>query len=156
MTTQPSFGDLSPRSRANARRTLSAPLSCAGTYPPGRRQSWNGCQRPAEIYQAVAAIVEVVASISTVTIAEPFDPPRRFNRRSQIHRRQIAIYVCHVVLQFPLSLIAKACGRERTTVGHACRVVEDRRDDGAFDAFVGNVERIVSAVYMTKDSRHVG
>lgn len=67
---------------------------------------------------------------------------RRDRRRLACHARQIAMYVCHVVLRLSLSQIGRAFGRDRTTVGHACHVVEDRRDDPAFEAFVSALERV--------------
>ncbi|WP_424550440.1 helix-turn-helix domain-containing protein [Shinella sp.] len=72
---------------------------------------------------------------------------RRDGRRSTCHVRQIAMYVCHVVLRLSQSEIGAAFGRDRTTVGHACNVVEDRRDDAAFDAFVSAIERVVISVF---------
>jgi hypothetical protein len=72
---------------------------------------------------------------------------RRDRRRFACHVRQIAMYVCHVSLQVSLSDIGQAFGRDRTTVGHACHVVEDRRDDPAFDDFVSTVERLVTTVF---------
>lgn len=72
---------------------------------------------------------------------------RRDRRRQVCHVRQIAMYVCHVALRISMSDIGDAFGRDRTTVGHACHVVEDRRDDPAFDDFVAAVERIVTAVF---------
>jgi hypothetical protein len=72
---------------------------------------------------------------------------RRDRRRTLCHVRQIAMYICHVALRIPLHAIDLAFGRDRTTVGHACQVVEDRRDDPAFDDFVGAVERIVSSAF---------
>ncbi|WP_117190541.1 helix-turn-helix domain-containing protein [Rhizobium terrae] len=72
---------------------------------------------------------------------------RRDRRRLACHVRQIAMYVCHVSLQISMSDIGDALGRDRTTVGHTCHVVEDRRDDVTFDDFVSAVERIVIAVF---------
>ena len=72
---------------------------------------------------------------------------RRDRRRPACHVRQIAMYVCHVALRIPLSDIGDAFGRDRSTVGHACHVVEDRRDDPAFDDFVSAIERIVTAAF---------
>lgn len=72
---------------------------------------------------------------------------RRDRRRISCHVRQIAMYVCHVALRIPMSDIGSAFGRDRTTVSHACHVVEDRRDEPAFDDFVSAVERIVTAVF---------
>ena len=68
-------------------------------------------------------------------------------RRALCHARQIAMYVCHVALRIPQQDIGRAFGRDRTTVGHACSVVEDRRDEPAFDDFVSVVERIVTSIF---------
>lgn len=72
---------------------------------------------------------------------------RRDRRRTACHVRQIAMYVCHVALEIPMSDIGDAFGRDRTTVAHACGVVEDRRDDPAYDDFVSAIERIATAVF---------
>jgi hypothetical protein len=71
----------------------------------------------------------------------------RDRRRTFCHVRQIAMYVCHVALQMPLHEIGKAFGRDRTTVGYACHMIEDRRDDRDFDEFVAAVERTVNTVF---------
>ncbi len=59
--------------------------------------------------------------------------------------RQIAMYVCHVVFGLKMSEIGNAFGRDRTTVVHACHVIEDLRDDQEFDEIVSAFERIASA-----------
>ncbi|WP_244506361.1 helix-turn-helix domain-containing protein [Pararhizobium polonicum] len=74
-------------------------------------------------------------------------PLRRDRRRINCHVRQISMYVCHVVLQISLTDIGYSFGRDRTTVGHACNVVEDRRDDPAFDDFLTSLERVVTSVF---------
>lgn len=74
-------------------------------------------------------------------------PLRRDRRRTSCHVRQISMYVCHVVLQISLTDIGYAFRRDRTTVSHACHVVEDRRDDPAFDDFIASVERVVTSVF---------
>ncbi|KRB50141.1 transposase [Rhizobium sp. Root708] len=79
---------------------------------------------------------------------------RRDRRRASCHIRQIAMYVCHVALQIPLHEIGRAFGRDRTTVGHACHVVEDRRDDPDFDEFVSTVERTVGFVFRSGGEAH--
>ena len=47
--------------------------------------------------------------------------------------RQVAMYLAHVACGFTLTEVGKLFERDRTTVGHACGVVEDRRDDPMFD-----------------------
>ncbi|URK88225.1 transposase [Rhizobium sp. RCAM05350] len=80
-------------------------------------------------------------------------PLRRDRRRTSCHVRQISMYVCHVVLQISLTDIGYSFGRDRTTVSHACNVVEDRRDDPAFDDFVASLERVVTSVFGTPGGR---
>ncbi|AMM85037.1 helix-turn-helix domain-containing protein [Martelella sp. AD-3] len=74
-------------------------------------------------------------------------------RRSVSHFRQIAMYVCHVTLQLSLSEIGAAFGRDRTTVAYSCRVIEDRRDDRAFDEFIASVERLAYSVVVAAGVR---
>ncbi len=50
--------------------------------------------------------------------------------------RQIAIYICHVSLSIPQAEVAIALPRIAATVRHSCHVVEDWRDDPAYDAFI--------------------
>jgi chromosomal replication initiation ATPase DnaA len=74
-------------------------------------------------------------------------PPGVERRRALCHLRQIAMYVSHVVLRFSFTEIGVAYGRDRTTVGHACKVIEDRRDDRAYDDFVSSIERCAVALF---------
>lgn len=98
---------------------------------------------------SVRTICRISAQITNemLTLASSRVQMRRDRRRALCHVRQIAMYVCHVALQIPLTDIGKAFGRDRTTVSHACNVVEDRRDDPAFDDFVSAVERTVTSVF---------
>ena len=48
--------------------------------------------------------------------------------------RQAAMYLAHVAFEMSLSRVAYAFERDRSTVAHACRVIEDKRDDEEFDA----------------------
>jgi len=57
--------------------------------------------------------------------------------------RQVAMYLAHVVFGLSLTEVGRAFDRDRTTVSHACGVVEDRRDDPIFDRALENLERIV-------------
>jgi chromosomal replication initiation ATPase DnaA len=59
--------------------------------------------------------------------------------------RQVAIYLSHTRLGFDYTTAGSAFGRDRTTVAHAVRKVEGRRDDPRFDAIVDTLERAVDA-----------
>ena len=76
---------------------------------------------------------------------------RREKRRPTCHVRQIAMYVCHVALSLSVDDIAGSFGRERSTVAHACHLVEDRRDNPAYEDFISAVERMVAAVFGDAD-----
>jgi chromosomal replication initiation ATPase DnaA len=59
--------------------------------------------------------------------------------------RQSAMYLAHVGFGLSFEAIGRAFGRDRTTVGHACRIVEDGRDDIWFDCRVATLELICRA-----------
>lgn len=103
--------------------------------------------RPASLPMGVACRIVRHMTTEMVMLIGDRVPLRRAMRHDLCHTRQISMYVCHVVLQISQSDIALAFGRDRSTVGHACHVVEDRRDEQAFDDFISAVERMVIAVF---------
>jgi hypothetical protein len=105
---------------------------------PGRRRSLA--------IRSVCGVVRMIAAEMVFLIGGRV-PDGRNRRFAMSHIQQIAMYVCHVVLQLTMTDIAVAFGRDRTTVGHACARVEDRRDDRAYDALIGAVERVVNSVF---------
>ena len=54
--------------------------------------------------------------------------------------RQVAMYLAHVTFELNLARVGFAFGRDRSTASHACQIVEDRRDDPAFDAWLDGLE----------------
>lgn len=54
--------------------------------------------------------------------------------------RQVAMYVAHVTLGLSMTEVGRCFGRDRTTAGHACRLVEDLRDDDRFDYALAHME----------------
>ncbi len=57
--------------------------------------------------------------------------------------RQLAMYLAHVALGLPQTEVARAFQRDRTTVAHACRRIEDLRDVEIFDVEVSRLETCV-------------
>jgi chromosomal replication initiation ATPase DnaA len=55
--------------------------------------------------------------------------------------RQVAIYLAHTRLGLTFSAAGALFDRDRTTAAHACRTVEDCRDDERFDETLGYLER---------------
>ncbi len=59
---------------------------------------------------------------------------------AEVFARQVAMYLAHVGCGFTYTQAARLYGRNRCTAAHACRVVEDRRDDPRFDAILELLE----------------
>ncbi|KZL20958.1 Chromosomal replication initiator protein DnaA [Pseudovibrio axinellae] len=59
--------------------------------------------------------------------------------------RQVSMYILHVCMGLTLSQSAAVFGRDRTTAAHACKVVEDLREDPEFDAVLSEIEGQLSA-----------
>ncbi len=83
-------------------------------------------------HAALARLAEVtVAAVSHVS-ASKLRSPRR-GRRPIAFARQTAMYLAHVVFGLTLTRVGICFGRDRTTVRHACALIEDRRDDPALE-----------------------
>lgn len=54
--------------------------------------------------------------------------------------RQVAMYLAHVACGMTFADAGALYGRHAKTAAHACHIVEDRRDDPAFDRIVGVLE----------------
>ncbi len=72
-----------------------------------------------------------VAQAFNVALAEMRAPTRR--KAPIAFARQTAMYLSHVALGVSLTRTGACFGRDRTTASHACRIIEERRDDPRFD-----------------------
>ena len=103
----------------------------------------GGCRQPAcrlvrgERETAVRVAI-VVASARAVEVCALFAPSR--GPACVALARQIAMYLAHVACGLTLTGVGRGFGRDRTTAAHACMVVEEKRDDIAFDALVARLE----------------
>ncbi|WP_300379239.1 helix-turn-helix domain-containing protein [Henriciella sp.] len=86
--------------------------------------------------------VRLAAGLTGFALRLPAETILSFDQRE--HRiaraRQVAMYLCHVVLGMSLARIATAMGRDRSTVAHGCHRVEDFRDDPEIDAWLDDLE----------------
>ncbi|MBS3648171.1 chromosomal replication initiator DnaA [Pseudaminobacter sp. 19-2017] len=64
--------------------------------------------------------------------------------------RQIAMYVSHVTLGISMQEVGRCFARDRTTVRHACHLIEDLRDDDEFDRTVMTTERVAIAAFKSR------
>lgn len=60
--------------------------------------------------------------------------------------RQVAMYLAHVGRGHSFTEVGRQFARDRTTVAHACGVIEDRRDDPVFDRTLELLEQVVHAL----------
>ena len=73
-------------------------------------------------------------------------------KASATRARQVSIYLMHTTLSFSFTQIAKIYGKDRTTIAHACRLIEDLRDDPEFDNRLVEFELTISIVLNLSDA----
>lgn len=122
-----------------ARNIANLPRSLA----PDRR--WPGNRTGAEPPRATlgdAACCRLAARLA----ASHYDVPltevvaRRRSPRLSTRARHVAMYLAHVTYGLSLVSVGQGFARDRTTAAYACHMVEDARDDPAFDAALAGLE----------------
>lgn len=88
-------------------------------------------------------MIDIASALFNVSGRELRQPGRASTSVSRV--RQIAMYVTHVVMGLTMAEVGRGFGRDRTTVLHACHLIEDMRDDADFDAIVALAERVAGA-----------
>ncbi len=93
-----------------------------------------------ELYRSAA--IHYIEMLTSKVFAIPVDCIRSKKRGNAIvsFARHTSMYLAHVALSFSLNEVGIAFKRDRTTVVYACRMVEDERDDPAFDAMLDTLE----------------
>lgn len=84
----------------------------------------------------------VAARLVAVAADVPVDllmHQRRLDRRCA-SARALAMYLAHVGLGLPMTRVAQGFGRHRSTVAHACRTIEERREVAGWDRWVAVLE----------------
>ena len=90
-------------------------------------------------HAALARLAEVtIAAVSHVPAASLRQTSR--GRRPIALARQTAMYLAHVAFGLTLTRVGICFGRDRTTVRHACALIEDRRDDPALEFALSALE----------------
>ncbi len=77
----------------------------------------------------------------------------RRGRAPVVLARQVAIYLTHTRLGLNYATAGSAFGRDRTTAAHACRAVEEKRDDPTLDAILDCLERAIDVWLFTNGWR---
>ena len=101
-----------------------------------------GGPRPALSGRTALRLCDAAALATAAAFAVPVGELRATTRRSSYvaFARQSAMYLSHVAFGVNLSTVGRAFGRDRTTAAHACRLIEDRRDDPAVEAVLASLE----------------
>lgn len=104
-------------------------------------QAAQGCRRTLIPREAIEQAVVQVFGVG-------HDDLHRISRgRAKVAlARQVAMYLAHVACGLSLTDTGRLFGRDRTTVAHACGVIEDRRDDPLFDRALDLLEWAVPSL----------
>lgn len=94
-----------------------------------------------------AAAAQLAASVASYALNVPAAAIVSENRgcAKAAFARQIAMYLCHTGFELSLARVAAAFGRDRSTVAHACHLIEDRREEGQFDLWLDALETMLRA-----------
>ncbi|MBN9259243.1 MAG: hypothetical protein J0I57_08215 [Hyphomicrobium sp.] len=101
-------------------------------------RSEHGAQSALET--KVRSVREAVAVVYRIDKGLLGHPTRGSSRVA--FARQVAMYLAHVTFGLTLTTVGRAFGRDRTTVAHACALVEDARDNPDFDRTLELLEAI--------------
>ncbi|MEM8878378.1 MAG: helix-turn-helix domain-containing protein [Pseudomonadota bacterium] len=69
--------------------------------------------------------------------------------------RHVAMYIAHVELALPMQRVGEGFGRDRTTVAHACRRIEESREAVEIDRMIVAVRGQVLAELTQQDEGSV-
>ncbi|KQT71043.1 hypothetical protein ASG54_20865 [Aureimonas sp. Leaf460] len=123
------------------------PSLFAGRGGPAFEMPDRRTEAPAMPIALAAARCRLAREIASAVLCVPVEEIARPNRSAAetCKARHLAIYLAHVVFQVSLGAIAVHFGRDRTSVAHAVRRIEDGRDLPAFELLVARLERLAGA-----------
>lgn len=105
--------------------------------PPAARTSGAAAiaPPPRTLCRGIIACVATDFGLAPVSLIAP----TRGSPRAAL-ARQMAMYLAHVDFGLKYDVVGYHFGRDRTTVAHACRVIEDARDDRGLDLRLSTLE----------------
>ena len=83
-------------------------------------------------------LVELVAAARGISVKALMGPDR--GKAEIALARQLAMYLMHTQYSRIYAEVGRFFGRDRTTVSHACGLIEELREDVAFDESVEKLE----------------
>lgn len=127
------------KGRMDREPIVPTPNICERSGPLPRRAPG----RPPGPAPAGCRLALAIAAAAFDVAPEAISAPRR-GEADVAAARHVAIYLAHVVYQAPMRAVGEAFGRDRTSVAHALRRIEDRRDEPDFDRRMERLERLAS------------
>jgi chromosomal replication initiation ATPase DnaA len=103
-----------------------------------RRQRAIARQDAASMARFVEGLVESAFGIARPALHTPGRGAAKI-----AFARQVAMYLSRVRLGLSYSAAGRFFGRDRTTAAHACRVIEERREDSSIDSLIDCLERAI-------------
>jgi chromosomal replication initiation ATPase DnaA len=105
-----------------------------------REASWQDEEWQRDCARVRRLLEPAVAAVFDVEVEDMRAATRHQRERPS---RQVAMYLAHVVCGLSLTEVGRIFARDRTTVAHACELIEDRRDEPELDARLEHLERAV-------------
>ena len=103
--------------------------SCIPQDPQPRRFKTTDQHLPASLARPL--LEQAVSRAFMVDSAELWSVTRGCPRAA--FARQVAMYLAHIAWGLTLTQVGQVFTRDRTTVAHACSLIEDLRDDRVLD-----------------------
>lgn len=91
-------------------------------------------------------VCAIAGGVVTIVVGQKLPSPQDRRSRASAFARQVAMYLAHVGFGLSMAEVGKAFGRDRTTVVHACHLIEDRRDERRFDDLLDHLEQAAVAL----------
>jgi len=104
-----------------------------------------GPSRRLEALAAYRLVEQAVARAFGISEQDLRAPTRR--QAAVARARQVVMYLAHVAGGLSLTETGRLAGRDRTTAAHACRTIEDNRDDPHFDRCLSLIEVALRAAF---------
>ncbi len=118
----------------------------------GVRPLWPGPAGPSPRTARRLCELAAFAAASAFAVSLPALCKAGRDDPKAVAARQSAMYLAHVAFGLSYSAIGRSFGRDRTTAAHACRVVEERRDDPDLDAAMSALEAVCGALRRRLDA----
>jgi len=124
--------------------TVSGELGRVGLAPPTASLSASRERASQKAFRD--AVCELTEKTVAFALAVPLSGLKAKTRSCAdiAFARQVAMYLCHTTFSLLMTEVGLHFGRDRTTVAHACKLVEDKRDDAEFDLIIDQLESLLS------------